>query len=59
MDFDSAFQIVIDLATENVLDDYDVHQDPEILGPIQRDQIKAIDRVTAEINKMDLIGMLE
>ncbi len=42
-----AFATVLDLAHGNVLDDFDISFDPEILKPIQAEQEKSIEMVTA------------
>ena len=59
MKLKQAFQIVIDLASENILDNYQVSLDPEILQPEQNLQKKALDMVIAQANAMAETGMLD
>lgn len=59
MNLKQAFQIVVDLASENILDDFQVKQDPEILQREQDLQNKALEIVIAQVNAMDFAGMLD
>lgn len=47
-----ALQIVVDLAEDNILDDFAVKTDPEILGPEQKNQKEAVAKVIAHIKVM-------
>ncbi len=47
MDIKRAYQIVIDLASENILEEHMAREDPETLVPIRNDQVKALKLVTA------------
>ncbi len=59
MDTKQAFQIIIDLAADNILDDFQVQGDPEILQPIQNDQNEALEIVTAEFYAIDEAEMFD
>jgi len=54
-----AFTIVLDLAQENVLEEYAALQDEEILVPERRMQLQACEKVAEILKAMITSGMID